>query len=56
VAQGMRDEYFPKKNLLLERLSGVEDTMTDAVDMKMMGKVLSKEQLDELFKTYYRKP
>ena len=56
VAQGMRDEYFPKKNMLLERLSGVDDAMIDAVEMKMMGKVLTKEQLDELFKDYYRKP
>jgi NitT/TauT family transport system substrate-binding protein len=56
VAQGMRDEYFPKKNLLLERISGVEDTMTDAVEMKMMGKLLTKEQLEDLFKNYYRKP
>jgi NitT/TauT family transport system substrate-binding protein len=56
VAQGMRDEYFPKKNLLLERLSGVEDTITDAVEMKMMGKALTKAQLDDLFKDYYKKP
>jgi NitT/TauT family transport system substrate-binding protein len=55
VAQGMRDEYFPKKNMLLERLSGVEDAMTDAVEMKMMQKPLSKEQLDDLFKDYYKK-
>jgi NitT/TauT family transport system substrate-binding protein len=56
VAQGMRDEYFPKKNMLLERLSGVDDTMTDAVEMKMMSKVLTKEQLEDLFKNYYKKP
>ena len=42
--------------MLLERLSGVDDAMIDAVEMKMMGKVLTKEQLDELFKDYYRKP
>ena len=56
VAQGMRDEYFPKKNLLLERISGVDDTITDAVEMKMMNKTLSKEQLDDFFKHYYKKP
>ena len=42
--------------MLLERLSGVDDAIIDAVEMKMMGKVLTKEQLDELFKDYYRKP
>ena len=42
--------------MLLERLSGVDDAMIDAVEMKMMGKVLTKDQLDELFKDYYRKP
>jgi len=52
----MRDEYFPKKNLLLERISGVDDTITDAVEMKMMNKPLSKEQLDDFFKHYYKKP
>ena len=56
VAQGMRDEYFPKKNLLLERLSGVEDAMTDAVEMKLINKALGKEQIEDLVKSYYKKP
>jgi NitT/TauT family transport system substrate-binding protein len=55
IAQGMRDEYFPKKNLLLERLSGVEDAMNDGVEMKLLQKPLSKEQMADLFKSYYKK-
>jgi len=55
IAQGMRDEYFPKKNLLLERLSGVDDTVNDGVEMKLISKPLTKEQLDDLFKHYYKK-
>jgi NitT/TauT family transport system substrate-binding protein len=56
VATGMRDEFFPKKNLLLERLSGVDDTMADAVEMKFLPKPLDKDRLTEFYKDYYKKP
>ena len=48
VAKRTRDEFYPKENLRIDRLSGIDDAMTDAVRLKFMAKKLTKDQLDEL--------
>jgi NitT/TauT family transport system substrate-binding protein len=55
VARRSRDEFFPKDNLRLDRLSDIEAVMADAINLKFLAVPLSKPQLDELFK-HYAKP
>jgi NitT/TauT family transport system substrate-binding protein len=45
-----RDEFCPRENLDLKRLSGLDQAMADAVAFKFIGKVLTKAELDDLFK------
>ena len=52
IATGMRDEFFPKKNLELTRVAGLDDAMADAVAMKFITAPLTKEQLAEMLKYY----
>ena len=52
IAKGMRDEFFPKKNLEFTRVAGLDDAMADAVAMKFFPAPLTKEQLDEMLKYY----
>jgi NitT/TauT family transport system substrate-binding protein len=49
-----RDKFYPRGNLALARLSGLEDTMKDAVAARFLTEPLRKDQLDELFKYYLR--
>jgi NitT/TauT family transport system substrate-binding protein len=53
-ARVIRDEYFPKKNLIPTRLSGLDNAMNDALTMKFITAPLSKDQQDE-FLRYYAK-
>jgi NitT/TauT family transport system substrate-binding protein len=54
LARQVRDEFFPKENLRLERLSGLDEAMADSVSLKFLPAPLTKAQQDELFKYYAR--
>lgn len=54
LAKEVRDRFYPKENLRLERLSGIDEAMADAVTLKFLPAPLTKAQLDELFKYYAR--
>jgi NitT/TauT family transport system substrate-binding protein len=54
LAREVRDRFYPKENLRLERLSGLDDAMADAVALKFLAAPLTKAQQDELFKYYAR--
>ena len=56
LAKTVRDQFYPKENLRLERLSGLDEAMADAVSMKFLPAPLTKAQQDELFKYYARTP
>jgi NitT/TauT family transport system substrate-binding protein len=55
LARDVRDQFYPKENLRLDRLSGLDDAMADAVSLKFLPAPLTKAQQDELFKYYARK-
>jgi len=52
LAKEVRDKFYPKENLTLGRLSGVDLAMQDAIANKFLQGPLSKAQLDEFFKDY----
>ena len=54
LAREVRDQFYPKENLRLDRLSGLDAAMTDAVSLKFLPAPLTKQQQDELFKYYAR--
>jgi NitT/TauT family transport system substrate-binding protein len=54
LAKEVRDTFYPKENLRLDRLSGLDQSMADAVSMKFLPEPLTKAQQDELFKHYAR--
>jgi NitT/TauT family transport system substrate-binding protein len=54
LARQVRDQFFPKENLRLERLSGLDEAMADSVSLKFLPAPLTKAQQDELFKYYAR--
>ncbi len=54
LAKDVRDQFYPKENLRLERLSGIEEAMADAVSLKFLPAPLTKQQQEELFKYYAR--
>src|SRR5262252_197727 len=54
LAKQVRDEFFPRENLRLDRLSGLDEAMADAVNLKFLLAPLTKQQQDELFKYYAR--
>ena len=54
LAKEVRDQFFPKENLRLDRLSGLDEAMADAVSLKFLPAPLTKQQQDELFKYYAR--
>jgi ABC-type nitrate/sulfonate/bicarbonate transport system substrate-binding protein len=49
IAKRARDEFYPKNNLRPDRLSGVDEAMSDAIALKFLSAPLSKEQLDQFF-------
>ena len=54
LARDVRDQFYPKENLRLERLSGLDEAMADAVSLKFLPAALTKAQQDELFRYYAR--
>ncbi|HSV17349.1 MAG TPA: ABC transporter substrate-binding protein [Casimicrobiaceae bacterium] len=56
LAKEVRDRFYPLDNLRLERLSGVDEAMADAMGAKFLPAPLTKAQQDELFGAYVRKP
>ena len=55
LAREVRDKFYPKDNLRLDRLSGIDEAMADAVTLKFLPAPLTKAQVDELFR-YYARP
>jgi len=55
LAREVRDQFYPKENLRLDRLSGLDVAMADAVSLKFLAAPLAKPQQEELFK-YYARP
>jgi NitT/TauT family transport system substrate-binding protein len=49
TAKQVRDEFYPKEGLLVDRISGLAEVMADGVANKFLPAPLSKEQLAELF-------
>jgi len=54
LAKEVRDQFYPKENLRLDRLSGLDAAMADAVSLKFLPASLTKQQQDELFRYYAR--
>jgi NitT/TauT family transport system substrate-binding protein len=52
LGREIRDSFFPKDALRINRLSGIDNAMADALTLKFLNAPLSKEQNDELFKYY----
>jgi len=52
LALEVRDRFYPKENLRLDRLSGLDEVMKDAVTARFLPAPLTKAQTDELFKYY----
>jgi NitT/TauT family transport system substrate-binding protein len=49
LARRVRDEFYPKENMDPGRISGIEQAMADAVELKFLAAPLTKEQLDQFF-------
>ena len=49
IAARMRDEFYPKDELLPDRLAGIEAITEEAISFKYLKIPLSKAQLRELF-------
>ncbi len=49
LARRVRDEFYPKENMDPSRISGLEQAMADAVELKFLAAPLTKEQLDQFF-------
>jgi NitT/TauT family transport system substrate-binding protein len=54
LAKDVRDRFYPKENLRLDRLSGLDEAMADAVAAKFIPAPLTKAQQDQLFADYLR--
>jgi len=49
LARRVRDEFYPKENLDPDRIAGIEQAVTDAIELKFLAAPLTKEQLDRFF-------
>jgi NitT/TauT family transport system substrate-binding protein len=49
TAQQVRDEFYPKDGLMVDRISGLDDVMADGVANKYLSAPLTKDQLGQLF-------
>ena len=49
ITRRMRDEFYPKDELLPDKLSGIESITTEAIATKFLKAPLSKQQLKALF-------
>ncbi len=52
LAKEVRDQFYPKDNLRLDRLAGIETAMADAVSLKFLAAPLTAQQQEELFRYY----
>jgi len=48
TAQKVRDQFYPKAMLQLDRVEGMAELMQDAIAFKYIPAALSQQQLDEL--------
>ena len=48
IAKMVSEEYYPKNNILPDRIEGIEPLMADAVSFKYIAAPLSKDQLAKL--------
>src|SRR6185295_5974511 len=48
IARLAPDDYYPKNNILPDRIEGLDLAMADAITFKYMAAPLSKEQLEKL--------
>jgi NitT/TauT family transport system substrate-binding protein len=48
IAKVVREEYYPKNNILPDRIEGIEPLMADAVSFKYIAALLAKDQLAKL--------
>lgn len=49
IARQVRDEFYPKDGLTVDRISGLDSVMADAVANRYLAAPLTKEQLGRLF-------
>jgi len=56
LAREVRDRFYPKENLRIDRLAGLDEAMADAIGAKFLPAPLTKAQLDELFGAYVKAP
>jgi NitT/TauT family transport system substrate-binding protein len=56
LAREVRDRFYPKENLRIDRLAGLDDAMADAIGAKFLAAPLTKTQQDELFGAYVKAP
>jgi ABC-type nitrate/sulfonate/bicarbonate transport system substrate-binding protein len=54
LAREVRDRFYPKENLRIERLAGLDEAMADAVAAKFLSAPLTRAQQDQLFADYVR--
>ena len=52
LARDIRDGYYPKRNLDIARLSGLDFAMKDAVELKFLTQPLTQQQMDEFVRFY----
>jgi NitT/TauT family transport system substrate-binding protein len=50
IAQQVRDEFYPKDGLMVDRISGLDTVMADGVANRYLTAPLTKEQLEQLFR------
>jgi NitT/TauT family transport system substrate-binding protein len=56
LAREVRDRFYPKENLRIDRLAGLDEAMADAIGAKFLAAPLTKAQQDELFGAYVKAP
>jgi len=56
LAREVRDRFYPRENLRIDRLAGLDEAMADAIGARFLPAPLTKAQLDELFGAYVKAP
>jgi NitT/TauT family transport system substrate-binding protein len=49
LGRRVRDEFYPRENLDPDRIAGIDQAVTDAIELKFLAAPLTKEQLDRFF-------
>ncbi|HEY1543128.1 MAG TPA: ABC transporter substrate-binding protein [Xanthobacteraceae bacterium] len=49
IARQVRDEFYPREGLMVDRISGLDSVMADGVANRYLAAPLTKEQLGKLF-------